>query len=192
MTKIAYIVGVTGAGKGHVADSLNSVSHVITVDGIQHFAGTRLAPFSIAGAVWNWEFWRSLLKHNDVPSAIQLAIENRHPGSLNDGIPIVAEAAILAMDDWRKAFAEALHRIDVTVDNEAIFWLDPPVEQLLLNIQTRDRPNQRDFDQKKAEDSRQWYRSQAKHLLHCRYESAETVTAAVQRFFDGDTTKTGS
>jgi hypothetical protein len=95
LRKIAYLIGVSGAGKGYVADRLKDEFDVINGDAIHHLAGLRLCPFVKPERVWHWDLWEALVKHCDVRTAMRLEIEAACGTLSGSGRPVLAEAVIL-------------------------------------------------------------------------------------------------
>ncbi|MCA9014942.1 MAG: AAA family ATPase, partial [Planctomycetaceae bacterium] len=178
---IAHIIGVSGSGKSHVAECFKKDAHIIHVDTIQHLAGIRICPFIKPDSIWNWDVWSTFLKHADASDAIRITIKNNYLGTLNDGRPIIVEAAILAWHDWRNTFIDALKDLEIVIDEEKSFWLDPTPEVLLKNIKKRSRRNEKDFDLQNMEQRRKWYCSKAQQHTN-KFDSTESITTAIRKF----------
>jgi len=183
MLRIAYLIGPTGSGKTYITNKLRGSSHIITADAIQHWTAVRLCPFLTSGA-FDWRLWKLLLKHCDVRNAIQLTFRERNLIPSDNLRPILAEGAILGLSDFRHAFAEALKNEGLSIGEERVFWLDPKAPVLLSRVKERGRPNQSDYNLKKAEDSRRWFAKEVGELDCLRFDKSDDILSALRGYFD--------
>ena len=123
MTKIAYLIGASGSGKGFIAKQLEKDVKLIIVDWLHHRAADRLSRTDVR-PWYNWERWDDHLRTLDVVPTFAELLAELWPDLTADR-PILAEGVILAHDRWREAFRSALVRRGIPVTDERIFWIDP-------------------------------------------------------------------
>jgi len=183
-TKVAYIVGIGGSGKTTIVQQFRECGHIINADHLQGETGQRLSPFAKRRSVWEWGHWENLLKYCDVASALRLSILSQFHDGLEDGRPILAEGAILALEPWKQAFVEALQQLGVGIDQEEFFWLDPTVETLYQNIVARGRGHEQDWDAEKIANFKVWFANRASYLEDRRFEESTELAEGLRKFME--------
>lgn len=183
-TRIAYIVGIGGSGKTTIVEQFRECGHVVNADHLQGEAGQRLSPFARRESIWEWGHWENLLQYCDAAAALRLSLISQFPQNLADGRPILAEGAILALEPWKQAFAEALRQIGLQLDQEEYFWLDPPVETLHRNVLARGRDHEQHWDAKTMADLKSWFARRVGYLEHRRFEQPAELSDRLREFLE--------
>lgn len=182
MTKIAYLTGVSGAGKSHIAKLFPKNIHVIEIDPIKEHSALRLCP-SLKSDVDAWQFWKAMSKFCDVRTAISITFKERNALPYNPPQSILAEATILVLDEWRFAFRQALEDSGISITNEKLFWFDPPTEILLSRIKKKRNLKQHNLDLQKAQQRQVSFRTRAEGYIDYRYSDSNILVSEISEYF---------
>lgn len=187
MTRIAFIIGCSGAGKSYTANLFNNRAHVIHIDQIVGQAIMRLCPFMKPGVGSNRELWKSLLKYTDAADAIGYAIQHCYPtNQFNNGQPIVVEGTMLSCEEWRDTFVSALKKMGVVISSSEIFLLDVQPNQLFENIQRRGRKKEKHLKLQNVRNQQKNYYSQISDQPIKSFKSTDLLAQNMELFLFGD------
>lgn len=141
MTKIAYLTGESGAGKGHLADSLAAMLpiKVLSGDKILSITATRVPPVSPPSMEMDTGNWLERAKHPELRSTFRDVLRQAYPEFVNSKKPVLAEATLLCVREIFDAFREAVGYLRKDIVDEKVFWLDADPATLVSNIAKRDR-----------------------------------------------------
>lgn len=182
MTKIAYLTGVSGAGKSHIAKLFAKNIHVIEVDAIKEHSALRLCP-GLKSDVDTWQFWKAMNKFCDIRTALAITIKERNALPLNPPQSILAEATILVLDEWRFAFRQALEDFGISITDEKLFWFDPSTEILLSRIKKKRNLKQHNLDLQKARERQVSFCKIADRYIDYRYSDSEILIREIFEYF---------
>jgi hypothetical protein len=189
MSKIAYVIGIVGAGKGHVANRLKAELgdrlEVITGDRLLHLASARLCPYVGPGHNWDWELWKAITRTSDLRSALRRTIQDMlHCGGFPapaTGKLLLGEATLFGLRELRRGFESALNDLGFGVTSTSAFWLNPPPERVLEQIRGRGRQNESCVDEKVVSV---WHQQYLGSDIGADFQSPlpDEVTVAIRRF----------
>lgn len=182
MVKIAYLTGVSGAGKSYISRLLAKSVYVVSVDPISQRSALRVCPFLRSG-IGSWQLWQTLFQFSDrrtIALAIATTLKELNTLPSSSSQSILVEGAILALDEWRLVFRQALEDCGISVVNEKLFWLDPPTEILLSRIQKRGIIKQQKINFQKAQVL---FNKMAKQHINERYDNSEILIHKISEYF---------
>lgn len=182
MRKIAYLIGITGAGKSHIARQLFDRAHWIEIDGVQFYAGREIFPPNRPELIWRRGAWRTALEEIDCRTLFREALEELHFEALSSDRPLLIEGAILAWAPWRELFQLALQDFGLEFPEPKFFWLDPVPEQILANIQQRTRPDEPPSSLARVQGLKQRYEQIAPQAFAIKSSDASQLTQALEAF----------
>jgi predicted kinase len=180
VTRVAYLFGVSGSGKGHIAEGLEKDVQVIPGDRLRDEAARRLCPEG-GGPSDPWKRWDYYLRTFDVPPTFSAILGERRP-RLSNNRPILAEGFNLGHDDWREALRAALTARGIAITAERIFWIDPPAKVIWENRRRRGRKAQSKESLETVRQHRGCYHQWVSHHVSCRYHDAEEAIRAIREF----------
>ena len=180
MTRLACLFGVSGCGKGYIAERFERDVQVIPGDRLRDEAARRLSP-QRNGPSDPWKRWDYYLRTFDVPSTFSAILAERRPPLSNDR-PVLAEGFNLGHDAWREAFRAALMAQGITISEDRSFWIDPPAALIWKNRQRRGRKAQRKESLETVRQHRDCYREWVSHHSSCRYDDAEQAIQTIREF----------
>lgn len=187
MRKIAYLIGVTGSGKSHIARQLSDRAHWVEIDGVQLYAGREVFPLTRPELIWRRDAWRTAFEIVDCRTLLRKVFENLHGNVLNHERPILAEGAILGWAPWRELFQFALQDSGLEFSEPKFFWMDPAPEQILANIQQRARPDEPPASLSRVQGLKQRYEQIAPQAFAIKSSDASQLTQAIEAFlFNND------
>jgi hypothetical protein len=180
VTRVAYLFGVSGSGKGYVAQRLQADVQIIPGDRLRDETARRLSPQG-SGPSDPWKGWDHYLRSFDVPSTFSAILGERRPPLSNER-PILVEGFHLGHDDWREAFRTALMARGITMSAERVFWIDPPATVIWENRRRRGRKAQSKESLETVRQHCACYHQWVSHHRSCRYEDAEQTIQAIRGF----------
>lgn len=158
MSKVAYLVGPTGAGKNFVTKQFASSATVISIDEHIRPIAEELCPYLRERQQQEQSLWKALVTHCDAPAGIAKVLQRR------DAVPavnrcVLIEGEMLCYEFFFDGFKTALELCGITADAEEVFWLEPPVDVHLKQIHQRGVLEQREWSSAEVEDWRRRYRA---------------------------------
>jgi len=180
VTKVAYLIGVSGSGKGYIACRLEDDVQVIKADRLRDKAEHRLS-IHYSHLPDEWTRCDNLLRRGNAArefSAILAAL--RLP--LSRDPPLLAEGISLGHDRWREALRTALVCQGITITDERVFWIDCNPELVWKYRQERGRKGQRNETVEEVREHRDYYHERVSHHLICRYEDTLEAIRAIRGF----------
>jgi hypothetical protein len=180
MTRLAYLIGLSGCGKSSLASRLATncpcLLHIDT-DDIRDRAAKHLAPRDNR-PIDDSSRWEEHMRDFDVPELFGKLVADRHPAVLQKQ-QILAEGFMLGDSGWLAAFQEGLRRIDVAVQQESVFWLDPAPEEVLKKRKARNRSSQTGETLADVESHVQNYRERVTSCVDRRSASQDAIARSV-------------
>ena len=170
MTKVAYLIGPSGSGKGYIAARVKEDARAIEVDRLRDKAERQLH-VHYRRLPDEWRRCDNLLRTKKVPSELSAVLAELQP-PLSDERSLLAEGISLGHDCWREAFRTALVCRGITITDERVFWVDPPAEVIWRNRQQRGREDQRNETLETVREHRDYYAERLSHDLISRHEDA--------------------
>lgn len=165
MSRIAYLIGIPGAGKSEITETLKrrigEPLGIITGNHLLHWVAVRLCPYIKPGHNWDWELWVALARNCDLRSAFRRAILDlvncqAFPPPAPDRI-LLAEATILGLSQVREPFEEAMNDAGFSASASRVFWLDVSPETVMERVRERGRTNERWIDMAEVERRHRQY-----------------------------------
>jgi hypothetical protein len=199
--KMAFLTGVSGGGKTHLANQLATEGcAVIPGDHVAHLCALRLCPYLHPRAAWDLRLWEFVLNHCDVRSAMRrtlLDVYNIMPAAasgnetvwrrIEAGKPIVAEALLFGMAGFRKAFSEAMRDAGWPGEGDGIFHLDLAPGNVSELYRGRIEKGERPHDKPVSEATvLEWKRDLERRLVGTGATGCpdrESVASAIRAFF---------
>lgn len=183
MTKLAYLIGVSGSGKGYIAHRLQRLQEelqVVPCDCVRDMAA-RVLPRDENAPSDAWARWDWFLRTSDVASALS-AVLWKHGPKLADARPVLAEGFDLGHDGFRGALRDALVLQGMTITDERVFWIDPAPEAVWEQRQRRARLRQSSESVETVRLHCRWYRERVSYELIQRHEDPQEVIRAIRNF----------
>jgi hypothetical protein len=191
MGRISYLIGVSGAGKGFVADRLRREVGglgIITGDLVLHHAAIRLCPYLKAGHAWSWDLWNALSADCDLRSALSKSIQDlASAGALPSpahGKFFLAEATLFGLNRVRGEFHAALTEAGFALGASTVAWLDVPPEEVMERVRRRDRANERWIDMDEIQKRHRQYMDCAPVADFRSHDTDETASAIREFLLD--------
>lgn len=184
MAKLAMLLGMTGAGKGHVVKNLPCSPQILVIDLIREDAVDFLHPGEDVpiDRKTSWPIWDELTRRTNITEAIRSGIEKRCR-NFDPNRNSIAEGGLLAGNSFRSAFLKTLKTMGMEIESTLIGHLHPSPEVVLQNILNRDRPNQRDVDLAKVKVMRTNYNGWAEKVVSRTFTTTQEAIAALEQFF---------
>ena len=148
MSRIAYLIGESGSGKGTLGKEVQNRRSVDLIKGDLVLMRTArfLPPLSPAGQEMDTGNWLTRAKQPDLRSAFRIAIETEYPDFASSAHPILAEATLFCLRPLLEAFHGAIRDLRPGIVEAKLYWLDITAEKLLSNIRIRNRPQDSGVD----------------------------------------------
>jgi hypothetical protein len=180
MTRVAYLIGVSGSRKGCIAGRLKDDIQVVPGDCVRDRARGRLGGGGSAPHD-EWERCDYYLRNFDMVDTFAAVLADLCPELSNDRA-VLAEGLNLGHDRWRNALRDALRVRGIAVSEEQLFWIDPPPRVVLHNRQQRGRTAQRNESLEEVTEHCKYYHERVAHHRSRRYQDADELIRAIREF----------
>lgn len=185
MARLALVLGVSGCGKGYVANNCRPKPQVITVDWVREKAISILCPNLPTSEKYRFEIWDRLSTEANTVSAIASSIRDLHKG-IELTTNTISEGSLLAHQGFRGVFLEALAELGGCFSETEMFFINPEPNCVFEYVQKRGRSGEMKRSLKEIEGEIQWYRRLMAPLKCARFESSDETRCSVEAFFSRD------
>jgi hypothetical protein len=181
-TKVVYLLGVSGSGKGYVANGL-SEHQLIEINLFRHQVLGPIAALLKGQHKNQWEIWRALTPRFDIVPEVTRQLKEVLVGH-EPGKPIVVEGELLAYSPFFEAFNTAIETcIESGVESKRV-WLNPSAEQVHTNkTKHRARKSERNTTIDRVKRLLDWYQSEMEsQTVDLQFNEADTAISELNTF----------
>lgn len=151
MSRIAYLIGIPGSGKGEAVKRVRARlgDRIVYVcgDHLLHWLSVRVCPYLKPEHSWADDLWPQLASNCDLHSAFRRVIDDlircRILQDPRPSRPLLVEATLFVLRELREPFEAALRDLKVNIESTAVFWLAPSAaivtERMRERIEKGDR-----------------------------------------------------
>ena len=189
MPKIAYLTGIPGAGKSFVSRSAmqDKLATYIIGDEVRRRAVQVMCPNVKPRSVWSEGLWDQLCRHCKVHIAMDSVVNGYVFPVIDLKRPLLVDAYVTSHIGFREAFACALKRGGYEVAAEQLFWIDPPLPQVVQQANSRidngERPGEGRIDEKECNRRREIIVRRVRETQCTQEATAEEILHKLTEFF---------
>jgi hypothetical protein len=183
MSRIAYLTGESGAGKGHLKKELDKVVSIDKLVGDLVLSDTApLLPPDLDGRhPMDTELWLKRARHPELRATFRAMIVKRYPDFSRSTRPVLAEATLFCIKDLFDAFHGAVQDLRPDLVESKMFWIDASAEKLVKQIADRPR-EERKIGVEEAKQRLAFFNGQMVGHVSVRRAEYEQIREAIQGF----------
>lgn len=188
-SRILFLAGASATGKTTVGEGLQRGSYGILLygDNIASRAGRHYFP-GCQDNFCSWPLWKPELddvqKRDRLLMAFRRSMIERKTGPhVRNGKNLIIEGVLAGHPTFRSVMRDVLHELSSFCCDDtdvAVFWLDPPIAEVLTNIGTRNRPQE--HSEATIRERNSCYKMMMSGQNVSRFESSSACTDAALLF----------
>lgn len=186
--RLLFLAGESGTGKTTLGRSLKAHGLLLCADQITKRAGPHYFP-NRQENFCRWSLWTAELAHESnherLLNAFVQSMRERPGPSITDGKNLIIEGAVVGHPDFRKLMLAVLtteYSVRFHDSDVATYWLDPPPRQVLYNVKSRRRPQERKLTMENIEARLAHYAAMMTEQCVTRLQSSATCHDAALAF----------